>query len=138
MANKNKAKGTRAESALVKFFKDHGWEAERKALTGKEDHGDIKARGPRTAWYTIEVKAGKQTSAPSRSQLEEWLRQSRVEANNSNENLAVLCIVRYHRPLKDADIYLQYYDGDGYFTRAHMFLDEFIDNYHMNDWPLMN
>ena len=126
MANPSKQKGTRAETAVVRFMQEHGWEAERKALTGSEDHGDIKCRGPHTGWYTVEVKAGKQTANPNRSQLEEWLRQSRVEADNSGDSIAVLCVVRYRRKIKDADVYLQYCDGDGFFTRAHMYLDEFV------------
>ena len=41
----------------------------------------------------------------------------------SDNKVAVLCVVRYRRKVKDADVYLQYCDGDGYFTRAHMYLD---------------
>lgn len=127
MANPSKQKGTRAETAVVRFMQAAGWQAERKALSGSEDHGDIKCRGPHTAdWLTVEVKAGKQTANPNRSQLEEWLRQARVEAKNSNSTTAILCVVRYRRKIKDADVYLQYCDGDGYFTRSHMYLDEFV------------
>jgi hypothetical protein len=106
---------------------ENGWQAERKALHGSEDQGDIKCRGPRTIWYNaVEVKGGKQTFNPSRAQLEEWLRQSRVEAHNVNDKTAVLIVVRHNRKIENADVYLQYCDGDGWFTRAHMYLDEFV------------
>ena len=130
MANPSKAKGTRAETAVVRFLAAHGWEAKRKALSGSKDCGDIAILAPNSkVWQTAEVKAGKQTANPSRSQIDEWLRQSRIEAKNSGEKASALIIVRYKRKLKDADVYLQYYDSDGYFTRAHMFLDEFTDGY---------
>lgn len=134
MANPSKAKGTRAETAVVRFLAAHGWSAKRKALTGSKDHGDIEALAPKgLAPVTIEVKAGKQTANPSRSQIDDWLMQSWIEAINSGEKLAVLVIVRYRRQLKDADVYIQYHDGDGFFTRSHCFLDEYVDGYKIKD-----
>jgi Holliday junction resolvase-like predicted endonuclease len=134
MANKSKAKGTRAETAVARYLVAHGWEAKRKALSGSKDCGDLAVLAPTGLnWMTIEVKAGKQTANPSRSQIDEWLRQAWVEAQNSGEKLAILVIVRYRRQLKDADVYIQYHDGDGYFTRSHCFLDEYVNGYEIKD-----
>lgn len=130
MANKNKAKGTRAETKVVKFLESYGFKARRKALTGSKDEGDVELfDAPRLYRpITIEVKAGKQTANPNRTQLEEWLRQAREEAANSGQT-CVLCVVRYNRKLKDADVYFQYEDDNGYPVRAHEYLDEFCEGH---------
>ena len=135
MANKNKAKGTRGETKVVNFLKSRGYPAYRKALTGAQDEGDVAIEGKNTV---IEVKSGKQTYNPSRGQLEEWLRQAWVERNNAckkdterkdfaghcDDPAAILIVVRHNRKIEDADVWRQYFDGDGYFTRSHHFLDE--------------
>lgn len=129
--NRSKAKGTRAESRVVKFLEGYGFSARRKALAGSNDLGDVElfAAPGLVDPVSIEVKAGKQTANPSRSQLEEWLRQAKVEAGNSGSSFAVLVVVRYNRKLKDADVWTQYIDGDGYEVRAHSFLDEWCEEY---------
>lgn len=126
MANKNKAKGTRAETAVVKFLKDSGISAQRRALTGSKDCGDIEVH-TKGYDFIMEIKAGKQTSNPSRTQLEEWLRQAKVESENSKME-CYLCVVRYCRQIKDADVYLQYQNGKET-VREHMYLDEFVRLY---------
>lgn len=127
MANPSKAKGTRAETSVVRFLRERGWEARRKALAGSNDVGDIECRAPgMDGWLSLEVKAGKQTANPSRSQIDEWLRQAMVEAENSGTD-CYLVVVRYRRGLKDADVYSPNADGDRRFKRGHAFLDEFAD-----------
>lgn len=118
MANKSKAKGTVAETKVVRFLGEHGIEAKRKALAGSNDEGDIEIVG---YGISLEVKAGKQTANPNRSQIDEWMRQALVEGGNSN-TVCFLCIVRYNRRLKDSDIYIASRIG-----RRHMYLDEFCD-----------
>lgn len=125
MGNKNKAKGTRAESAVVKYLKDHGIQAERRTLTGNKDQGDIKVIDASGNAWIIEVKTGKQTHNPSRSQLEEWMRQTREEAYNAGMH-GILCVVRYNRKIVDADVYidhsfLQFGDEP---IKEHMYLDQ--------------
>lgn len=127
MANPSKQKGTRAETNVVRFLNNHGVEAARKALAGSFDKGDIELTLPSGVKRTLEVKAGKQTNNPSRTQLEEWLRQARVEEQNSG-TLCALCIVRYNRKLKDADVFIQHkLDYKNMTLREHMYLDEFCD-----------
>lgn len=102
--NKSKAKGTRAETRVVKYLATLGIKAERRALSGSNDNGDIKVVvGDKE--YTLEVKAGKQTENPSRSQFQEWLNQTKTEADNARCS-AALVIVRYRRALKDAEVYI--------------------------------
>ena len=125
MGNKSKAIGTRAESAIVKYFKSLGISARRKALSGSKDQGDIEVYDAPLLHrpFTIEVKAGKQTANPSRSQLEEWLRQAREEQKNSGQSTALI-VVRYNRALVDADVWWEH-DGDV----SHWWLDEFAHKY---------
>lgn len=69
----SRAKGTRAESALVDYLRAHGWPyAERRALGGNRDRGDI-AGIPGTV---IEVKN------TARMELAEWVKEAEVEAGN--------------------------------------------------------
>lgn len=130
MPNKSKAKGTRAETKVVKYLESLGFKARRKALEGSNDKGDVELfDAPRLSQpLTLEIKAGKQTSNPNRAQLTEWLRQARVEEENSGQR-TVLVVVRYNRRLEDADVWLEYEDGDGYHTVAHEFFDDFANSY---------
>lgn len=106
MANPSKSKGTRAETNVVKYLESHGFAARRLALAGSADPGDIEAYPPdKKTKVIIEVKAGEQTKAPNRSQIEEWCRQAKVEGDNSDADIAVLIVVRHNRALKDADVY---------------------------------
>ena len=129
--SKAKAKGTRAETNVVRYLESFGIKARRKALAGSNDQGDIEMYdAPRLFEpVTIEVKAGKQTANPNRTQLEEWLRQSWKEAENSESPIGVLVVVRYQRKLKDADVWVQGYDADGCFSIRHLWLDEFARQY---------
>lgn len=118
--NKSKAIGTRAETNVCRFLQKHGINAERRALAGNKDLGDIKiSTSTMHTDMIIEVKAGKQTWNPSRTQLAEWLRQTETEGKNSKTRCA-LCVVRYKRHLEDADVYFPYMG-----MRCHMYLDEF-------------
>lgn len=104
MANKNKAKGTRAESRVVKYLESHGIKAKRKALSGSKDEGDIEI--PELN-YCLEVKTGKQTANYNRSQLNEWLRQTYDEAKNAFQ-IGFLVIVRYNRKIEDAEVWMKH------------------------------
>lgn len=122
MANPSKQKGTRAETKVVRYLNDHGFVARRQALAGSNDPGDIEAYAPDSMdKIIIEVKAGKQTAAPRRNQIEEWCRQAVVEGENSKAKSAVLIVVRHYRELKDADVYIPYDK-----SRVHWFLDDWV------------
>lgn len=123
MANPSKAKGTRAETKVVNYLKAAGLEAKRQPLSGNKDIGDVICNVSNKEFkkpFILEIKTGKQTENPSRSQLSEWMRQAEVEAENADGN-AVLVVVRYRRKLEDADVWFRYYG-----LTVHMYLDEFV------------
>ncbi len=81
--SKAKAKGTAAETALVMWLRENGYEnAERRALTGKADRGDI-AGIPRVV---IEVKSG------SRLEIPAWLKETEIERINDGALAGYLII----------------------------------------------
>lgn len=104
MSNPSKKKGTAAETRVRKYFNDNGLECERKALAGSRDLGDLCLHLPNGGEVTVEVKAGKQTWNFSRGKLDEWKRQTLVEADNS-KCAAILIIVRYRRNFIDAEVW---------------------------------
>lgn len=105
MANPSKKKGTKAETEVVNFLADYGIVAERMALSGAKDKGDIKVIESNYGKPLVfEVKAGKQTQNPSRSDIEDWLAQARVEGENSGCD-CMLVIRRYKRNIADAEVW---------------------------------
>lgn len=128
MANKNKAKGTAAETRVVKFLKEYGIDANRKALTGNKDCGDIDVNLGIDSVYMLEVKSGKQTANPNRTQLDEWMNQTKVERLNTLEKyehrivLCALVIARHGRSVKDYDVWIPAING-----MLHYYLDDFCD-----------
>ena len=82
--SKSKQKGTSAETAVVTFLRDHGFPtAERRALSGGADKGDILA-GPGLVW---EVKAHtKGYDFPA------WMRETETERLNALANLGILVV----------------------------------------------
>jgi Holliday junction resolvase len=83
--NTNKARGTRAESAIVAALQACGWpDADRLTLSGKHDRGDVtlgRAGGQRVV---IEVKDHK------RLDLAGWVDEAGAEATNVNAEVAVV------------------------------------------------
>lgn len=128
MSNPSKQKGTRAESKVVQFLVAHGIAARRKALTGAKDCGDVDVEAPGLDCPVVfEVKTGKQTTNPTRFQIEGWLDQAREEGANSKAP-CYLCIVRYRRSIGDAELYFER-EVEGEVMREHLFLDEFCRRY---------
>lgn len=125
MSNPSKAIGTRAETRVARFLTANGIRCDRRALAGSKDEGDLRATLDSGLEVTIEVKAGKQTSNPRRSQLEEWQRQTLQESENSGCP-ALLVIVRYNRPFTSSEVWLknsQWWGGNGW---TMMYIDEFV------------
>ena len=96
--NPSKSKGTAAESAVVKYLRSCGIPADRHALKGTADEGDV------WAWPTVsggarlvaEVKAGEQTKAPSWVQLSKWWQEAEDEASRVQDcDMAVLVCKRH-------------------------------------------
>lgn len=124
MANLNKKKGTAAETRVVKFLQARKIKAERRALHGNTDQGDIILPEHN---IILEVKTGKQTENYSRSQFEKWIEQARVEGRNTGLP-CYLVIVRYNRSLGNAEVWYSNtkpnkYVKDNFYAFLH--LDEF-------------
>ena len=78
--NASKAKGTKAETAVVRYAQVNGFpDAERLALHGANDIGDIRL----APGIILEVKAGKAAQTASLGQIQKWLIDTRVEAANA-------------------------------------------------------
>lgn len=85
MSNPSKAKGTAAETAVVTYLRSRGWiHAERRALTGNQDRGDIAG----VVGVTIEVKACK-AFTPA-----EWLKEAQTEQANNGDHVGVVIAKR--------------------------------------------
>ncbi|MCR4870373.1 MAG: hypothetical protein K5859_03625 [Atopobiaceae bacterium] len=105
MGNPSKEKGTKAETKVARYLTEHGLPTVRKALAGSSDEGDLRMLSRDGTEVAIEVKAGKQTANPSRSQLTEWQRQTLAESLNSGCP-AMLIIVRYRRLFADSEVWI--------------------------------
>lgn len=80
--SKSRAKGTAAESMVVAFLRRLWPGAERRALSGAKDRGDV-AGTPGVCW---EVKSAVGIKIP------EWLRETEAERVNSGSDLGILVI----------------------------------------------
>jgi hypothetical protein len=79
--SKQRAKGTAAETAVVRYLRDHGFpHAERRALHGTADKGDITGCGP----VVFEVKNHKQLS------LAEWVKELEAEMVNAGVDVGAV------------------------------------------------
>lgn len=95
MSNPSKARGTRWESAIVEYLRWRGFpHAERRALAGGKDKGDI-AASPN---LVIEAKS------QARHSFAEWLDEATIEGENAGADVA---LVWAHRRGKGSP-------GDGY------------------------
>ena len=81
--SRNRAKGTLAETALVKYLESHGFpHAERRALHGTEDKGDITG----TVGLAWEVKNHKEYNIPG------WIREIAIEKKNAKADFGILVV----------------------------------------------
>lgn len=81
----NKAKGTRAESAVVAYLRDRGFiHAERRALNGAKDLGDVTG----IPNVVIEVKN------QNRHSFSEWLDEAEVERENAGADVGAAWVKR--------------------------------------------
>lgn len=91
MVNKSKAKGTAAESAVVKAARTRGFpHSERVVLHGSTDQGDIRLTPALTAGVVVEVKGGKAAERASDQQITAWLAETEKERVNAGAALGVL------------------------------------------------
>lgn len=77
-----KAKGTMAETAVATYLSTRGWLAERRALSGAFDKGDIVG----VPGVVFEVKSAARLCIP------EWMRETQVERVNARAAVGLLVI----------------------------------------------
>jgi hypothetical protein len=93
LTNRPKAIGTKGEVTTVAVCQRNGFpRARRLVLSGVSDKGDIHL-GDGTDTI-IEVKAGVQTAKLTPAKMDKWLKETRVERNNSKSEMAFLVTAR--------------------------------------------
>jgi len=91
VTNRPRNVGTAAESATVRYARDHGFPmAERRALRGASDAGDVLL----CPGVIVEVKAGQAARAASDTLVHNWLEQTERERRNAGADIALLVTVR--------------------------------------------
>jgi hypothetical protein len=103
--NASKAKGTAAETAVVRFLQANGYpHAERRALAGAQDRGDVAG----IPGVTIEVKAAK------RFELAAWIEETLKESGREASPTQVVPLLVVKRPGKgDPGDWYWISDGQG-------------------------
>lgn len=99
MSTKSKAKGTRAETEAVRYLQQYWPRAERRALSGGKDKGDI-INIPRTAG---EVKAAKDI------RLREWQRETLEEMANAEADHCFLVVKIPYKNVSKWDFWVPAY-----------------------------
>jgi hypothetical protein len=85
MSNPSKQKGTAAETAVVGYLRSRGWlHAERRALSGTQDRGDIAG----VVGVTLEVKNCKTID------LAGWLKEAQAEQANNGDHVGAVIAKR--------------------------------------------
>lgn len=91
MTNKPRQIGTAAETAVVRHLARNGWPfAERRALHGNQDRGDITGT-PSLCW---EVKAGRAAHGASDGQVETWLSELDAVRERVHADVGILVVAR--------------------------------------------
>ena len=91
-----KEKGTKAETAVVNYLNQWWPKAERRALSGNKDRGDVAG----IPGVVVEVKAA------ARLELAKWQRQTLDEQENAGALRSVLVVKRPYKPVAQWDAYL--------------------------------
>lgn len=90
--------GTVAESQTVRYLAANGFpQAERRALRGGKDCGDVTGLGP----VVIEVKAGAAAKTASDGQIGKWLEETATETANAGADIGILVVVRAQKNVRD-------------------------------------
>lgn len=96
MSSKSKAKGTKAETDVVKYLRPWFPLVERRALQGNKDKGDI-AGVPLTV---IEVKA------EVTLRLSQWVAETLAERDNAGSPLCLLVVKKPYKSVGEWDAYM--------------------------------
>lgn len=114
MTNRSKNRGTAWETAVVKYLRENGFPgAERRALSGSNDKGDI------TVCPGI-IAECKDWADYGDGDVADWWKQTATERKNANAAIGLLVVKRAYRPTGMAWCWMQ--DGWGYWS-AYMLQD---------------
>ena len=86
----SKDKGTRAETAVARYCRSFFPAAERRALHGSHDVGDILL----APGVIIEVKAGKAAQTASLRKIRDWIAETQREVANAGADIGLLVTQR--------------------------------------------
>ena len=93
--SKQKAKGTACEVAILKYVRANGFPwAERLALSGAADCGDISLLPGRLIVLEAKAHASAATGQPGATLLAEWMRQTETERDNAGADHGLLVVKR--------------------------------------------
>ena len=91
MVNRPKSIGTAAETAVVRYLREHGFpHAERRALAGSYDLGDVTG----CPGLVVEVKGGAKAKNASDGLVHAWLMETETERVNAHADIGLLVLQR--------------------------------------------
>lgn len=96
MSTKSKAKGTTAEREVVRYLQNWWSAAERRALSGNKDKGDVAG----IPGVVIEVKAA------ARLELAAWRRETWTEMQNAGAKHCILVVKRPRKSVAHWDAFI--------------------------------
>lgn len=96
MSTASKKKGTTAEREVVNYLKNWWPAAERRALSGNKDKGDVAG----IPGVVVEVKAA------ARLELAKWQRETLAEQENAGAERCVLVVKRPYKSVDQWDAYV--------------------------------
>ncbi|MGK5530878.1 hypothetical protein [Streptomyces sp. URMC 129] len=96
MSTKSKAKGTAAEREVVRYLQQWWPAAERRALSGNKDRGDVAG----IPGLVVEVKAA------AAQQIAAWQRETEIERQNAGADRCILVVKRPYKSTAQWDAYI--------------------------------
>lgn len=96
MSTKSKQRGTAAETAVVRYLQNWWPAAERRALSGNKDKGDVAV----IPGVVVEVKAA------ARPMLAAWRREALVEMRNAGASACILVVKRPYKSVPGWDAHV--------------------------------
>jgi Holliday junction resolvase len=109
VSTKSKAKGTAAEREVVRYLQNWWPAAERRALSGNKDKGDVAG----IADLVVEVKAAATQQVPA------WKRETLTEMENAGVGNCMLVVKRPRKGVAEWDAYIPL-GALGYDQRQHL------------------
>jgi hypothetical protein len=135
MTNRSKQIGTRGETGVVKALHAHGFPgAERRALAGSSDRGDILI----CPGLIAEVKAGAHARNASLADIVFWWRETERERHNAGAAFGLLVVQRNGYSADRAEKWRCFLDLGAIWGREHrrveMVLDEACEVLRIEGW----